>query len=998
MTAFSAVDPALSDPHPRNHWARLREVLALVQAGRLYDAEARLEGLRYHPELSDEIRALYARQIARARTEARRGPRLNLPSDYSAITDPRLLKPLRRLHVQQAPPRPYPWGMALPEFSGAGNDYRFLTDAASALAGPRHNGIRCLHVLWTPGPEGAAALPALLAALQGSGLQARVDLSLFGASGAGFPQPAAGLSGADLAATAQSGGILSGGTLPGGGEIRLHPTGLRSPEGLAEIARLSEESDLLIFLSGRPDPGPGFLPRLLHLAQISDRVVQPLCSQSGGAEFSSLLHDAGLKRRFSSRYPFREIEGFNLAIPARLMREVGLPDPRFEGDHLAAQEFGYRCHVQGAWFAPLPVRDLGYAPQSSPADRARYVGLCPNSWDRRTDARHEVAKVAVYIPAYNASKYLARAVDSVLGQDVQDLEVCIANDGSRDGTLALLERLYRDEPRVRWRDNRNGGIGYASNSAIAMSRSLYIGQLDSDDCLKPGAVRRLMTHLDENPGIACVYGSCERIDAAGNFLQNEYSWPVFSREKMMITSIAHHFRMFRRQAFARTPGFREDIVNGVDYDIFLKMSEVGDFHHIDERLYQRRWHGENTSHVNEHHQTANTYRVQRETLKRLGLRHWDVHVADPAKPRVVSYKLNPETKMVVSWPDYSRSNPYQKLLYGQVREKAELVSGDIGVALKLLDSQTVAPEDLTFHLHWLNAIFPANGSPELAEAAVENFLAQLESFLARGGRLVWTIHNTLSHDQTFQDLERRLSIRLTELAHVLHFHAAASVAEVAAEFPIPREKVRIARHGHYIGSSPDFLDRDEARAMLGIAPDEDVLLFTGQIRPYKGIETLLAAAERLLAQRPRLRLILAGKPGFDPLAGLDPALAARVIQTGRFVEPEEWQLVFRAADLAVYPYRRILTSGSLLLALSHGVPVVVPRVGMTAEVLEGREAGALYEAEGGDGAEGGALTAALRRMLAQKDSGGLARMAQNARLLAQSQSWEDLTPILFGEG
>src|SRR5699024_4540363 len=115
---------------------------------------------------------------------------------------------------------------------------------------------------------------------------------------------------------------------------------------------------------------------------------------------------------------------------------------------------------------------------------------------------------------------------------------------------------------------------------------------------------------DENPDIACAYASCERVDAAGDYIKDEYSWPVFSREKMMITSIAHHFRMFRRYAWERTTKFREDIVNGVDYDIFLKMSEVGKFHHIDEKLYQRRWHGENTSHVNEHHQTANTYRVQ----------------------------------------------------------------------------------------------------------------------------------------------------------------------------------------------------------------------------------------------------------------------------------------------------------------------------------------------------------------------------------------------------
>ncbi|NEX47755.1 glycosyltransferase, partial [Pseudotabrizicola algicola] len=603
---------------------------------------------------------------------------------------------------------------------------------------------------------------------------------------------------------------------------------------------------------------------------------------------------------------------------------------------------------------------------------------------------HEVSKVSVYIPAYNASKYIERAVESVLAQDVADLEVCIANDGSRDGTLALLERLYAGEPRVRWLDNPNGGIGFASNSAIRMSRSLYIGQLDSDDCLKPGAVRRLMTVLDENPSVVCAYGSCERIDAAGNYTQDEYAWPVFSREKMMITSIAHHFRMFRRQTWERTTRFREDIVNGVDYDIFLKMSELGEFRHVEEKLYQRRWHGENTSHVNEHHQTTNTHRVQREALARQGLsRFWDVHVPDPQKPRNVTYQLRPDTRMVVFWPDYSRSNPYQKLLYGKLRQSAEVVAGDISAALRVLETQAAPPEAVTFHLHWLNFLFKPGADEPSARAAVEEFLTKLKKFLHKGGQLVWTIHNTVSHDTPFPELERDLSRQLAALAHRLHFHSGASVPEVAATFDVPVEKVRVSRHGSYIGAYPDFVGRDEARRVLGIGADEDVILFSGQIRPYKGVDDLVTAFRAILADRPKARLVLAGRPDFDALAGQDPAITeaerSRILSVGRFVEDGELQLFFRAADVAAYPYQKILTSGSMLLALSFGVPTVVPNVGMTRDVLDGRDAGRLYDAAGG----APALEAALREVLAAKDEGLLPQMAERARRLAQEMDWPD---------
>ena len=121
---------------------------------------------------------------------------------------------------------------------------------------------------------------------------------------------------------------------------------------------------------------------------------------------------------------------------------------------------------------------------------------------------------------------------------------------------------------------------------------------------------------------------------------------------MMVTSIAHHFRMFRKQAWERTEKFREDIVNAVDYDMFLKLSEVGNSS-TSTRFDQRRWHGENTSNLNEGRQTVNTHRVQREALKRLGLYDfWDIHLEKPDEPRRITYRRQAGRKLVMFWPYY----------------------------------------------------------------------------------------------------------------------------------------------------------------------------------------------------------------------------------------------------------------------------------------------------------------------------------------------------------
>ena len=123
---------------------------------------------------------------------------------------------------------------------------------------------------------------------------------------------------------------------------------------------------------------------------------------------------------------------------------------------------------------------------------------------------------------------------------MQDLEVCVFEDGSSDDTLDVLQESFGDDPRVVLASGRNGGIGYASNRAVRSTRAPYIAQLDADDLLKPGAIRRLIEYLDRHADVACCYGSCERIDDDGVVIGPEYSWPVFSREKMMLNSIVHH--------------------------------------------------------------------------------------------------------------------------------------------------------------------------------------------------------------------------------------------------------------------------------------------------------------------------------------------------------------------------------------------------------------------------------------------------------------------------
>jgi chondroitin synthase len=228
----------------------------------------------------------------------------------------------------------------------------------------------------------------------------------------------------------------------------------------------------------------------------------------------------------------------------------------------------------------------------------------------------KVPLVSIYIPAYNCADTIVKCVDSALNQTITDLEVCICNDGSTDNTLEVIKKHYGNNPRVRFITQKNGGIGKASNIAVSMCRGYYIGQLDADDYLEPKAVEVCLNEFRKNLDLVCVYTSNRNVNPDGSLIANGYNWPVFSREKLATAMIAHHFRMFTMRAWKLSGGFDENITNAVDYDMFLKLSDIGKFYHINKICYNRVLHGENTSIKNLKQQKENHFKVVNEHFER----------------------------------------------------------------------------------------------------------------------------------------------------------------------------------------------------------------------------------------------------------------------------------------------------------------------------------------------------------------------------------------------
>ena len=271
-----------------------------------------------------------------------------------------------------------------------------------------------------------------------------------------------------------------------------------------------------------------------------------------------------------------------------------------------------------------------------------------------------------------------------------------------------------------------------------------------------------------------------------------------------------------------------------------------------------------------------------------------------------------------------------------------------------------------------------------------------------GKAVVLTAHNVnkLKRDSTDTALNR-LTLRIQyQLADHIFVHTSKMKSELVEDFGVPAGRVSVIPFG-INNSVPDTsLTPKEARERLGIRGNQKTILFFGRIKPYKGLEYLIAAFQRLVRGQDDYRLVIAGQleKGFESYWESIQREIQEYVQAGQiiaridFIPDGETEIYFKAADVLVLPYKEIFQSGVMFLGYSFGLPVVAADVGsLKEEIIEGTTG---FVFRPGDPID---LARALEEYFASALFAGLEKRRHEIREFARKRySWELVSEITTG--
>lgn len=280
------------------------------------------------------------------------------------------------------------------------------------------------------------------------------------------------------------------------------------------------------------------------------------------------------------------------------------------------------------------------------------------------------------------------------------------------------------------------------------------------------------------------------------------------------------------------------------------------------------------------------------------------------------------SKSILFAPDYRENSPYQRLLGDALTKFGWEIEyqSQYHRIFPLARGARRVPQASLLHLHWPEAYHRFAGD---IWDGFRQYRFPLDLWLAsKQIPIVLTAHNLQAHNsdgnpRAFANMRTAVRRAKTVIAH-----SDASASLICERMDIPRSRIAVIPHGDFSVLYPPPISRKEARQRLGLTAPRIALLI-GMVEPYKGIEEIVS----LWPTSSNVELVVAGKPSSQQYeAAIAEAVVGRsgIIFRPGWLSDDELYLWLCAADVAVFNYRTILTSGAACLARSWGIPILIP--------------------------------------------------------------------------
>jgi len=239
--------------------------------------------------------------------------------------------------------------------------------------------------------------------------------------------------------------------------------------------------------------------------------------------------------------------------------------------------------------------------------------------------------ISVIMSVYNGEEYLAEAMDSILNQTLGDFEFVIIDDGSKDRSIEIVQEYAKRDSRIVFEARENAGLPAALNYAARKSKGKYLARMDPDDISMPDRFEKQFAFMEAHPEVACVGSRVTLIEPFGvPYLNTDHPLTHEEIDRDMLKgigwSIVHPVAFMRKESLEKAGWYNESYRTSQDFELWLRMAEIGRMANLPEHLLQYRQHLGSANFAKAEQQKKFKVKVLTEAYARRGLPPFDPSV------------------------------------------------------------------------------------------------------------------------------------------------------------------------------------------------------------------------------------------------------------------------------------------------------------------------------------------------------------------------------------